>query len=627
MNKLILSKVTLTIAFLFTALLGYSQSTTLSTNLGGATGTAAASGAIVFGVTNANTYPIAITQLAVYHNHIQNNGRTYTYWYTSSQLTGLPTVNAANGWIQGATSPAINASASAITTIFTNQYLVIPPNTTYRIAMVVNSGNMYFSTTGNNTYSAGNVTIQTGSSTVSPGYAGTMPSPNLTPRFFSGSITFVQADPNNIGIVSMLSPTPSVLSTTSTHYCYNANTPVKVVITNMGSISQSNFKLFYKYTGSTTVLDSMLYTNTLAPFAKDTVVIGYINPAPGTYTLRAYTQLSADTVKVNDTTPAVTIIIKTPVQPPVTVSDTVCPGSVAYISVNAMANNTYKWYSAQVGGSLVNIGNNVTFTPLVQDTVMYVSAVFDGCESVRNPISAIVSNPPAINLGADTIFCESIPLILDAGNLGGTYLWSTGDTTQTIAITNVSGTYWVEVDKYCKNSDTVGVTIAPQPHVSGISYIRMGNTYYFQPSSVQNVPPTGYHWYFGDGAESTDSTPVHTYGPGISVALVVKLVVTNSCGDDTAFRSVPTAIGDIQDWVKTISIYPNPATSQLTIQSSQAVVEEAYFLNALGSMVLKKQLSGRKSNTVDISSLAPGNYILHLRTDKGDLNQPIQIVK
>ena len=55
---------------------------------------------------------------------------------------------------------------------------------------------------------------------------------------------------------------------------------------------------------------------------------------------------------------------------------------------------------------------------------------------------------PYVSLGSDTIFCEDFPLVLDAANDSADYLWSTGDTTSTIA-TSGSNLYAVEVTNLC----------------------------------------------------------------------------------------------------------------------------------------------------------------------------------
>ncbi|MEZ4825563.1 MAG: T9SS type A sorting domain-containing protein [Bacteroidia bacterium] len=69
--------------------------------------------------------------------------------------------------------------------------------------------------------------------------------------------------------------------------------------------------------------------------------------------------------------------------------------------------------------------------------------------------------PPAVNLGADVIACDSYTL--DAGNPGASYLWSTSATSQTINVTT-TGIYWVDVtDGTGTTRDSIFVQIFPTP--------------------------------------------------------------------------------------------------------------------------------------------------------------------
>jgi hypothetical protein len=71
---------------------------------------------------------------------------------------------------------------------------------------------------------------------------------------------------------------------------------------------------------------------------------------------------------------------------------------------------------------------------------------------------------PTVDLGADLTVCANESVILDAGNPGATYLWSTGETTQTITVDTTgvgigTATFWVEVTdgNTCENSDEITI--------------------------------------------------------------------------------------------------------------------------------------------------------------------------
>lgn len=78
-----------------------------------------------------------------------------------------------------------------------------------------------------------------------------------------------------------------------------------------------------------------------------------------------------------------------------------------------------------------------------------------------NPITlqVMVYDIPQVNLGNDTTIFDWQTIILDAENTGSQYLWSTGDTTQTILVSE-SGDYSVLVSNFCgEDSDSIFVDV------------------------------------------------------------------------------------------------------------------------------------------------------------------------
>ncbi|MCI4670281.1 MAG: PKD domain-containing protein [Bacteroidia bacterium] len=68
---------------------------------------------------------------------------------------------------------------------------------------------------------------------------------------------------------------------------------------------------------------------------------------------------------------------------------------------------------------------------------------------------------PTVNLGPDLLSCDSV--MLDAGNAGASYLWSTGASSQAITV-NQTGIYWVDVTDVSGTSrDSILVEIQSPP--------------------------------------------------------------------------------------------------------------------------------------------------------------------
>lgn len=77
-----------------------------------------------------------------------------------------------------------------------------------------------------------------------------------------------------------------------------------------------------------------------------------------------------------------------------------------------------------------------------------------------------------VNLGKDTVLCTARKHVLDAGNPGATYKWSTDQTTQTIEVYK-SGKYTVEVTHAdgSKSNDTIEVVIIDESNSEGKNWI------------------------------------------------------------------------------------------------------------------------------------------------------------
>jgi hypothetical protein len=62
-----------------------------------------------------------------------------------------------------------------------------------------------------------------------------------------------------------------------------------------------------------------------------------------------------------------------------------------------------------------------------------------------------------------------------------------------------------------------------------------------------------------------------------------------------------------------IAVYPNPARDKITLNYKDLLIEEAQIYDLQGRLVL----TTNQPTTIDISSLKPGNYLVHLITNKG----------
>jgi hypothetical protein len=134
-------------------------------------------------------------------------------------------------------------------------------------------------------------------------------------------------------------------------------------------------------------------------------------------------------------------------------SVTICQGQST--TLTALGALNYSW-SPAVGLSSTT-GATVIANSLKTRIYEVIGTDQNGCSGVANVTVTVVSRPN-VNLGSDLSVCRGTIVLLDAGINGTTYLWNTGQTTQTINV-NTGGAYSVTVSTQngCSASDTVNV--------------------------------------------------------------------------------------------------------------------------------------------------------------------------
>lgn len=156
----------------------------------------------------------------------------------------------------------------------------------------------------------------------------------------------------------------------------------------------------------------------------------------------------------------------------------------------------------------------------------------NNCQGVSDTVSVTIHPRPVVNLGSDTANCEGTTITLDAGPGYANYSWSSGEASQTIAISAIgSNSYDVtvtDVNNCTAASNSVNVTIHPNPVVD------LGTDTANCPGTTITLDAgAGFSDYLWSTAESTSSIDITTSGN-------YSLTVTdaNNCTDrDTIFAS------------------------------------------------------------------------------------------
>ncbi|SDQ07099.1 gliding motility-associated C-terminal domain-containing protein [Chryseobacterium soldanellicola] len=141
----------------------------------------------------------------------------------------------------------------------------------------------------------------------------------------------------------------------------------------------------------------------------------------------------------------------------------ICPGDT--VDLTATGGVTYLW------NNFTGTGNTQSVT-LYQTTTFTVYAIgAKGCQSLQPATITVEVVPEITSPLQDIEMCQGDRLILDAGSGPNySYLWSTGDVTQTISVDQL-GIYTVTIKNgYCEKTFTVHVQAAASPFVTNINY-------------------------------------------------------------------------------------------------------------------------------------------------------------
>jgi hypothetical protein len=180
----------------------------------------------------------------------------------------------------------------------------------------------------------------------------------------------------------------------------------------------------------------------------------------------------------------------------------------------------------------------------------------------------------------DASICEGESLMLDAGAGFKSYLWNTGDTTQTITVSQ-TGEYWVQIETIlgCFDADTLQLTIYPFPVVS------LGNDttlcYYHEFYLDAGNPGATYLWSTG---ETTQSIMVDTAGMVQGTKEIwVEVTTDKNCSstDDLNIKFIECT-GIDENNLMDIAIYPNPSNGitniRFALKNNSHITMEVYNL-------------------------------------------------
>ncbi len=158
------------------------------------------------------------------------------------------------------------------------------------------------------------------------------------------------------------------------------------------------------------------------------------------------------------------------------------------------------------------------------------------------------------------------------------------------------------------------------PPVVSISYSGSGNHF-----SFSSLAPAGssYNWSFGDGGTSTLPSPTHSYTADSTYS--VTLIVTDSSGcSSSVSETISVITGASSDLNQKITLYPNPATGHVVLQSPIATegTMQVEVINMLG-MVVHRATATSARHKLNLHHLPAGSYVIKLTGSSQTFTAPL----
>jgi hypothetical protein len=397
-------------------------------------------------------------------------------------------------------------------------------------------------------------------------------------RLAAGSVAATGATFMNPVFYSVATP---VVATNSFTYCQGAT----AAALSATALTGNSLRWYTQATGGT-------YTTTA--------------PVPSTTTAGTYTYYVSQANVGNDESmrAAITVVVNAlPATPVITASGstTFCTGGSVDLTSSASAGNVW---STNATTSTITVSTTGNYSVTVTDA--------NGCASTSTPISVNVSNAPAPTISASSTQACSGDVVTVTASAADSYLWSSGETTQSIQVSATAAVYVTVTNANACNgvgqSATTNITFTATPTAAG-SFTSAGNVVTFTNTSTG---ATAYSWDFGDFTNSSATAPAHAYAAN-GTYTVVLTAINGNCTSTTSFE-ISIEVGMEEATALNFMVYPNPATEQVLVAFENNSSGTLNITDATGRLVYTAQITevGTVLHPVNVSELASGSYTVQL---------------
>ncbi|MCW3083335.1 MAG: hypothetical protein JWP12_701 [Bacteroidetes bacterium] len=261
-----------------------------------------------------------------------------------------------------------------------------------------------------------------------------------------------------------------------------------------------------------------------------------------------------------------------------------------------------------------------------------------------NPVGAEISIPSLIYTSAPALAAATVQYCsgstaspLSATPAAGctlnwyTSMTGTASATAPTPSTATAGTTTYYVSQTNAMGDTsvqapVTVIVNTTPTAAGSVVSTVGSVVTFSNTSTG---ASTYAWDFGDGNNSTATSPVYTYAANGNYTVTL-VAINGSCTDTTTLTTdITTGINENQA-NQNISLYPNPATENVTltatISKASDIIVTIYDVTGkvIATPLNEKANAGTVTYKLNVSDIPAGLYFASIKTN--DATKTIRFV-